>query len=171
MARETETHDGTEVGEMENASAQPRRLLPMLLVVIGLVAGGGVGWAVVGPVLAERRGVVGAEREAERGSEQRERSFYSIENLVVNPAGTRGMRYLVVTVTVEVKSANAARDLTSRDAEVRDALVRLLGRKTVEELADVDRRESLRQEIHDVIAGMVSRGEVVRVFLPLYVIQ
>lgn len=169
MARETRTHDGTEGGELVNVSVRPRRLLPTLVAAIGLALGGGLGWAVVGPVFVEHRGA--ARSEEESGSAQKERSFYSVENLVVNPAGTRGMRYLVVTVTVEVKSANAARDLTSRDAEVRDALVRLLGRKTVEELADVDRRESLRQEIHDVIAGMVSRGEVVRVFLPLYVIQ
>ena len=81
------------------------------------------------------------------------------------------MRYLVITVSVEVSSQRVADELTVREAEVRDALVRLLGRKTVEELADVERRESLRDEIYGLVENMLSRGDVVHVYLPLYVIQ
>ncbi|MFS8638892.1 MAG: flagellar basal body-associated FliL family protein [Gemmatimonadota bacterium] len=169
MARVTESHGGS-VGGGANASSQGR-LLPMFLLAVGLAAGGAVGWAVIGPGLASQR-AAGATVDAEsRTSAPRERAFYTIENLVVNPAGTRGMRFLVVTIAVELASAAAADELTSRDAEVRDALVRLLGRMTVEELADVERREALRNEIHGAVADLLARDEVVRVYLPLYVIQ
>ncbi len=71
----------------------------------------------------------------------------TIDNLVLNPSGSGGTRHLMLSVAVEVKDDADAEQMKARDAEVRDAVLHVLGSKTVDELADIAARDSLKLEL------------------------
>lgn len=173
MARET---DNAEVqGTAGGAQESPRgrgRVLSVAMLAVGLVLGGAVGWTLVGPALAQSRS---AEATGHEGGDESHggatRAMYTIENLIVNPAESRGLRFLVLSLAIESPATATVEVLASRDIELRDALVRHLGAKTVEELSDVRSREALKQELREVIASVVPDHEIGRIYLPLFVIQ
>jgi flagellar basal body-associated protein FliL len=93
-----------------------------------------------------------------------------IDNLVVNPAGTHGRRFLLTTLALEVSSTGAVEALIERDAEVRDALSGVLGAKTVTELSDTAARAALKEALKQVVEDSVG-VRVFELYVPQFVIQ
>ena len=136
----------------QEAAAQPAKRggkIVMIAAVLALLGGGAAGVFALGPML---RG--GAD----------DAPLFSIENLVINPAGTQGTRFLIVTVALEMKNADATPELTARDPEIRDLLLSLLSARTVEQLSDLGGRDALREEIRVAIEKVLGPDKVVRVF-------
>jgi flagellar FliL protein len=96
---------------------------------------------------------------------------YQIDNLVLNPAGTEGTRFLMATVAVQVPDEAAMALMKERDPELRDAVLRLLETKTIPELSDVTRRDSLKAQIQATLAKELPKGTLRKVYLPQFVIQ
>src|SRR5690606_19914782 len=96
---------------------------------------------------------------------------HTIDALVVNPADSDGLRFLMATMVVEVDGAGTAAQLQQRDAEVREAVLRTLGSKTVTELASIGNRDALKEELREALLSVVERGNVLRIHLPQFVIQ
>lgn len=69
---------------------------------------------------------------------------YVIEDLVVNPAESGGMRYVAASVGLRSANPTFIEDMKSREAPIKDALIRILGSKNVDQLADIKARESMR---------------------------
>ena len=144
------------------------RLLTLVLPIgAGLLIGAASGGFVAGPALAGRM----AAREAADEASGRARARHVIDNLVLNPAGSGGTRYLLVTVVFDVRDRGVADELIQRDAEVRDATLRVLGSKTVEQLADLGARDAIKQELRSTVGALLSKGAVRRVYFPQFVIQ
>lgn len=118
-----------------------------------------------------------AEHDEEKESDEADahaveaKPMHTIDNLVLNPSGSGGTRYLMLSVAVEVKDDAVAEQMKARDAEVRDAVLHVLGSKTVDELADIAARDSLKLELRDSIRGLFRKKAVRRVYLPQFVIQ
>ncbi|MEP6729859.1 MAG: flagellar basal body-associated FliL family protein [bacterium] len=152
------------------------------IVVLGLALGTGAGLFVVGPRLTKRAAapiaVAAGEKATGEGAAKGEAkgeagpsTLHVVDNLVLNPAGTGGTRFLMVNATIEVKDAGAVAILKEKDTEVRDVLLTLLGRKTVDELTRTDFRDSLKKEIIVALSPMLPKGSLKRVFFPQFVIQ
>lgn len=147
------------------------------LVVVGLLAAAAGGWFGA-PKLAPRasaameglRGGAPAEGEAEAAEEAAATAEHLLSNLVLNPAGSGGVRFLVASLALVV-SEEAATVLEARDAEARDLVLTVLSARTVEELSDVSRRDEIRQELRSEINGMLGFDGVQRIFFPQFVIQ
>lgn len=155
----------------------PGKLALLLVATVALLVGGMVGGFVAGPLLADHVGGAGHvvdETESPAESHQstpKPAAVYEIPNVVVNPYGTRGMRFLIVSLSLELDSPETAELLEDREAEVRDRLLRILGGKTVEELAAVDLRDGLREELIETVQQVLNGGKVLRMHLPQFVIQ
>jgi flagellar FliL protein len=166
---------------LPDEEAPKRKALPLLAVVaIGLMVGGGVGLFVAGPLVAKRftarlmagRDSLAAHRDEKKAAkEDAAKVLYVLENLVLNPAQSGGTRFLMVTAAFEIKDAPSEEMVKQRDAEMRDALLSLLGRKTVEELTDMSRRDTIKREVMNTIAPIFPAGTVKKVFFPQFVIQ
>lgn len=147
----------------------------MMLAVAGLIAGGGAGFFGVGPVLAAKKAAAPA-KPAEHAEKKGEGEgsgavVHPVENLVLNPAGSNGTRFLMVTATFELKDQSGDEAMKTKEAEVRDRILALLGKKTVEELTDVTQREVIKKETMDAITPLFPKGMIVKVFFPQFVIQ
>jgi flagellar FliL protein len=94
-----------------------------------------------------------------------------LTNLVVNPAGSRGSRFLLVSVGLEFTPAVPEPEFTAREPEIRDRILALLATKTVEFLVEPSNRDALRVELKAAVDSMVGAGRTTRVLFPQFVIQ
>ena len=162
---------------------EPPKRKPVALIatiVAGLAAGGVVGLFILGPTLshkaeaqastpdashaAKKDGAIGKETDAPK-------VLHVVDNLVLNPANSGGTRFLMVNATFELKEVTAEERMKIHDPEIRDVLLALLGAKTVEELADVTKREGLKKEMLAAVQKLFPDAGVTRVYFPQFVIQ
>ncbi len=159
-----------------STDAPAKKLPKILAIVMGLGLGAAIGLFVAGPAaihkfLPDPKIAVAKAAAAKKAEPETPRVLHVVDNLVLNPANSGGTRFLMVTATFELKDAASAEQLKERDAEVRDALLALFGRKTVEELTDVSTREAVKTEVMADIAPLFPPGTVKKVFFPQFVIQ
>lgn len=115
----------------------------------------------------------------------------TITDLVVNPAGSGGRRYLKVAAGIEVTveetkgkkkgkekaegggthGAAAGGAGTLQDARIRDLLIRELSARTLEELTDPTAKEEARQSIIAGLEEILGAGRIANVYFTEYVIQ
>jgi flagellar FliL protein len=152
----------------EQAPASKGKKGVLILAVAGIAAGAAAGLFGVGPMLAKRRSPAPAHKAAEVPSSA---VVHPIENLVLNPAGSGGTRFLMVTATFELKDASVEEQMKDHEAEVRDRILSLLGKKTVDQLTDIAERDAIKKEVMDAVSPMFPKGAVLKVFFPQFVIQ
>ena len=183
MATEANQNASNENGA-EGATPAPRgKKMLLIMLGVGVLAGGASGAVVGGPMLAKRRTPAAAAETAaaERGEHEKEKdkegkggegTIVMIDNLVLNPAGSGGLRFLMVSAAFELNREKAADAMRSRDAEVRDALLKVLGSRTVDQLVDLNGRQSMKDELKSVVDSVLhERGVVRRIYFPQFVIQ
>jgi flagellar protein FliL len=139
----------------------------LLLGVAGAIAGSAAGLFGVGPLLAKRRSAPSAPKVEEVKSAV----THALDNLVLNPAGSGGTRFLMVTATFELKDSGTEQLMKDREAEVRDHILELLGKKSVDELTDPNLRDAIKKQVLDAVMPMFPKGAVLKVFFPQFVVQ
>jgi flagellar FliL protein len=154
------------------AAAAPARGKVMGMAAGGLVIGLAAGFLGVGPMVARNKAAQPAA--AEHHEEKRESSggvSWPLENLVLNPAGSGGVRFLMVNATFEMKDEAAKEAAKEKEAEARDVILALLGQKPIEVLTDIKQREAIKKEVLAAVAPLFPKGVVTKVFFPQFVIQ
>jgi len=94
-----------------------------------------------------------------------------IENVVVNPAGSQGTRFLMASVVLEVGDAETEREIKLREAQVRDLIGSVMEVRTLERLTMPGARDSLKDAIRTALGGLLGRDAIVAIYLPQFVIQ
>ena len=156
--------------------ATPKKKSKLLLILLPLVllalAGGlYLGFtqyarlAAAAAVLADDGGEEAEEAPVEFGE------FLEVQGLIVNPAGTDGQRYLMLNLGLESNKGSVLEELETKEIVVRDRVLRLLSQRTVEELADIGRRDPLKDELRGAINRVLEEGEVTRLYFTQYVLQ
>ncbi len=157
----------------EAESAPPARRLPVLLAAAAsLVVGGGIGAYGVGPMLAPTpadAAAVDAE-PAEGHGEAAAPLLFTLEGIIVNPAGSRGQHHLITTVAFKLSAAADEVRLRSAEVALRDAVGSLLEKKTLDQLTAPGVRDRLRAELATLVASYVTAGTLT-VYLPQYIVQ
>ncbi|MCU0646613.1 MAG: flagellar basal body-associated FliL family protein [Gemmatimonadaceae bacterium] len=97
--------------------------------------------------------------------------IHTLDNLVINPAGSGGSRFLLVTIALEAGSTPALEMLKARDAELRDAVLSTIAQRNVETLTDFAFRDSVKVELTAAINARFGKRTVKRMYFPQWVIQ
>jgi flagellar FliL protein len=165
QAIEQETETATDA-----ASAAPKKGKRgvLILAIAGVAAGAAAGLFGVAPMLSKRHSTAAAAPKAEAHVAS---VTEAIENLVLNPAGSGGTRFLMVTASFELKDEATKTIMKEHEAEVRDKILALLGKKTVEELSDFTQRDRIKNEVLDVVSPVFPPKSVYKVFFSQFVIQ
>lgn len=164
-------------GPAQDEAAPVRRASPKTIAAIAaaaLAGGAGLGAFVTGPLVAAR--VAGPPAAAPHADSTADSSaapgpVHLLDNMVLNPAGTNGARFLLVSVALQARNEEGAAQLKAYDAAIRDGIQHILGTCTIDELTDITRRDSLKSRIRSQVDSLLRHTTVSAVFFPQFVIQ
>ena len=156
----------------------------IIIVVIQLILAGG-GFFVVTKFIKPDPAFHMALEEKEEPvatEEEGETNIYLLENLIVNPAGTRGSRYLSVSIGVEMQAesqkkggghgdSNGHSPLDEKNPQLRDALINILSAKTIMQLTSVEEKERIRQEILETFRKVLDPQVIHKIYFVDFVLQ
>lgn len=112
-----------------------------------------------------------AEKAKSGHGEASESLVYSIKDIVVNPAGTAGSRFLSVSFGFELGSKELMTAFESREPIVRDVLITILSSKTLAELTDAKQKEIMRVQIRKRLSQVLETEELAGVYYTDFVLQ
>lgn len=98
-------------------------------------------------------------------------NIYMINDLIINPAGSQGGRYVAMSIGLGVDKPSALEELKTRDIQVRDAIIALLSQKTLGKFVAIEERIKLKQEILDLVNEKLNSDNVESIYFTEYVIQ
>ncbi|MFZ1081862.1 MAG: flagellar basal body-associated FliL family protein [Candidatus Kryptoniota bacterium] len=107
----------------------------------------------------------------QRGADPNFDHVYVVKDLVVNPAGTNGLRFLLATIGLEVTSEETVKELEKRDVQIHDSIIEILTSRTLPELDDTGLRDSLKTQIKSEINRDLTSGRVLNVYFSKFIIQ
>ncbi len=153
----------------------------------GALVGGLLAALVVAPKIIARQAPAGAHADsAAAGGETRpegateekggegaggEKKMVQLANIIVNPAGSQGTRFLMAGVAVSIANEEAQKILTDHEVEFRDKVTSILESQTMAQLTMPGARDSLKVKIAVAAGTIVGPKVPLKVFLPQYVIQ
>jgi flagellar FliL protein len=123
------------------------------------------------PAVAESKGHGEKSEGHGEGESGAEPNIYIVKDVILNPAGTNGTRFLLTTVGFEVSTAEAKKELEAKDVQVRDALNTILTAKSLTTLSTPENRDSIRQEISGRVGKLLRTGELTSVYFAKFIIQ
>ena len=114
-----------------------------------------------------------AGKHGEAGSEAEKpaSNVYMIKEIIVNPAGTSGTRFLSASIGFQLTSGEVSKLFEEKEAIVRDALITILSSQAVLDLTDSQKREQLRQQILLQVRKLLGTEEITAVYFTEFVLQ
>ena len=102
----------------------------------------------------------------------RDFTLFSLGDVIVNPAGTDN-RFFIASISLEHRQAdrNLPVELRNKTPLLKDRVIGYFSRLTVEELRNVDNRETYRDDIMRLINSALIEGRVTNVIFEQFVIQ
>lgn len=97
--------------------------------------------------------------------------IYAIKDIVINPAGTGGSRFLSVSFGFELESAELELAFENREPIIRDALITIMSSKTVAQLTNPKQKEIVRYQIKKRLTKLMDTDELVGVYYTDFVLQ
>ena len=93
------------------------------------------------------------------------------DNLIVNPAGSEGMRFLMATVGVGVENEKIQEELHEFDLPIRDRITSVLEEQTLDALTSPGARENLKVILAEAVAPFLEGQSEFVIYIPHFVIQ
>jgi flagellar FliL protein len=95
----------------------------------------------------------------------------SFDPFIVNIYDGQELRYLKLKVEMELSGEEAKTELTSRQAQIRDAILVILTTKTLQDVQYLQGKNQLKQEIMAAVTKIVTPGQVRQIFFTDFVVQ
>ncbi len=113
-----------------------------------------------------------ANEEPAKGEKNERGQIHLIEDILVNPAGTNGTRYLSTSIGLEMSDFGEETDRFGKLTPViRDIFIAILSSRTLGELSSIEGKEKLRDEILVQVNEAIRPDSVYRVYFVDYVLQ
>lgn len=94
-----------------------------------------------------------------------------INEFIINILDKNETRYLKAAITIELDNEETALEVTERMAQIRDAIILLIGNKTFAELSDLQGKLQLRAEIIARLNKLLTTGKVKGIYFTEFVVQ
>jgi flagellar FliL protein len=96
---------------------------------------------------------------------------YLFEELIVNPSGTNGQRFLVVEISLELYDETHIKLIEAEKEQIKHNMLEVLSSRTVSQLARLSEREKLRSELATVTNQAIGKRSVRNLYYTKYVMQ
>ena len=184
----SEAQPAAEGGEAQAPSGGKKSGLLIALTFGGALLGGLVASFLVAPKIIARQATATAESTATGGGAEGEEDgegtkeggkdrpassgkIVALDNIIVNPSGSQGTRFLMVGVAFAVENEEVEKRLHAHEVELRDKVTGILESQTLQMLTTPGARDTLKIRIAAVAQPLAGPKAVLRVFLPQFVIQ
>lgn len=95
----------------------------------------------------------------------------NIDDMIVNPAGTKGQRLMLVSLGFDVASEEELKMLEDKNVVLKDLIISTISKKTLVQLSNHDYRDSLKTELSSNVVAMFPSVKVNNVYFSKYIIQ
>jgi flagellar FliL protein len=97
--------------------------------------------------------------------------LYSLDTFIVNLADAGRNRYLRVTMDLELAASTDDGTLSERLPQVRDSILMILPSKQFDEIASMEGKIALRDEIMEKLNSLFAKTVVTNIFFTEFVVQ
>jgi flagellar FliL protein len=104
-------------------------------------------------------------------SEEDSKFIYSVEDIIVNPAGTNGNRLMLVSLGFGLSSEKAKKSFEEKEVIIKDMIISTISLKTLAELSKVGAKEGLKEELKYKLNEKYPNIKVESVYFSKYIIQ
>jgi flagellar basal body-associated protein FliL len=118
----------------------------------------------------KEKGKKGKEKKGKEKKEA-EKIYVELDNLIVNPAGSEGQHFLMVTVSLGVTDEKLVSRIEDNKIALQDAIASTLSDCSMAWLVGPGARDSLKVILAGRVAEVTGISEDVTVFLPQFVMQ
>ena len=153
----------------EPAAGKKKKSKKFLLLALVVVVFG-VGGSLFYLMFTDDPSLEGTKSQAAHASHS-ERAIMSLEPFLVNLADRDTRRYLKLKVELEVDQEKSIKELEKSLSPIRDALIMLLSSKAYPDIATVEGKRQLKQDILQKVAALPSGQKVKTVYFTEFVAQ
>jgi len=97
--------------------------------------------------------------------------IFSIEDIIVNPAGTEGKRLLLASIGLDITSEEEQQILKSKEILIKDVIISSLSSKSMEQLSNNAYKDTLKNEIASRLTNSIPNIKLNSVYLSKFIIQ
>lgn len=151
------------------AGAGKKLILIIILGVLLLGGGGGAAWFFMGGT-EEKPAEHDEHAKAETGHEE-PGPVMELEPFLLNLADREELRFLKVSIKLELDRPEEKTDYQNKIPAIRDSLLVLLSSKESQLLRTVNGKRRVREEIMTRVNGVMSKGKVANVYFTDFIIQ
>ncbi|MCB0281051.1 MAG: flagellar basal body-associated FliL family protein [Calditrichae bacterium] len=156
-----------------------KKVLYLVVILAQLIIAGFLIWYFVWPEYEEFQGldesiteVKGESVDEDEESEPKELGvMYQIENLTVNPKGTRGMRFAVFEFSLEVPSEETKQELDKYKTVLIDNYIKYFRSRSIVELSKDSMTDSLKIDIARITDEILGEKVVQNVYFTRFVLE
>jgi len=114
---------------------------------------------------------VKSDKSVESDHASLETEMINIDDIIVNPSGTGGTRFLSASIGFEVTGKETPALFEKKMPMIRDALIAILGSKTIDQLSDAKEKEITRYQIKKRIEQLLKTDDLAAVYFTDFVLQ
>jgi len=160
-----------DTAEQPGDSGSKKKLIIIIAAVVVLLIGAGIGaFLFMGgddePEISPEQEQAALEKQAKQVG-----PMVSIDTFIVNILDDEESRYLKAAITLEMNTPEASMEVTERMAQIKDAILLLVGNKTFGELRDLQGKIQLRAELLNRLNSILQNGKVKRIYFTDFVVQ
>lgn len=96
---------------------------------------------------------------------------HTLDELIVNPAGSQGQRYLVVQATLELSKTGDLELINLHSQRIKHYMNAAISTRSVDQLLDFDERENLRRELKSIVNREIGQNSVRNLYYTKYIMQ
>jgi len=97
--------------------------------------------------------------------------IHSVEDIIVNPAGTDGKKLVLASLGFDVNSEEALKELEEKNIIVKDIIISIMSRKRLSQLKKVTYKDSLKVQITESVENFIPDLKINRIYFSKYIIQ
>lgn len=141
----------------------------MLVITIGLAAGFFMMWNKLSEINVAANGVANTETDPNQAAQLG--PLFSLETFIVNLADSERSRYLRITMDLELIAATDTDKLNERLPQIRDRILMILPSKRFEDIASIEGKTALRDEIIEKLNSLFPEAVITDIFFTEFVVQ
>lgn len=97
--------------------------------------------------------------------------IYSIDDIILNPAGTEGKKFFMMSIAFDLNSEKDKKTFEEKQIMVKDAVISTASAKNLTQLNNIAYRDTLRSDIVKEISKIISDIKINRVYFSKFIIN